>query len=177
MNIIAVRKDGSFRFRPDSTLNHQFLDYYRPDAVTALAAVPVIYTRLTKAGKCVAERFAHRYFDSFAFGFLIDDRTDGVPEAMTFSMDQTSFMGMDFRPLDDLAGCRFSFAINGETRCTLPSDFQPERFGEAIAAITSRSMLRLGDIVALDLSEAMDIEPGDKITLGSDAGEHTISIL
>lgn len=177
MNIIAVKQDGSFCFRPDSTLNHQFLDYYLPDAVTAIEAVPVIYTRLVKAGKCIAQRFAHRYFDSFAFGFLINDCTPGIPEAMRFSLDQTSVMGMDFSAMDLLPSCRFTFEVNGEIRYSAGALPGVEEFAAALAAVTARSMLRLGDIVAIELAPATALKQGDSVTLRTDAGEHTIKIL
>ena len=177
MNIIAVKPDGTFCFRPDSTLNHQFADYYRPDAVTALEVVPVVYTRLTKAGKCVAERFARRYFDSFAFGCLINDRTDSTADAMRFSMDQTSVMGMDFHPIEELPACKMVFEINGEALYTGEPPVDESLFATAIAAITSRSMLRLGDIVALEVTPPFTIEPGDTVALEANGNRHEIKIL
>ena len=78
MKIVVFFPDGEYCCRPDTTLNHNNSDYYCPEGVTALKAQPCIYTHIDKAGKCVAERFAHRYFKNIAFGWLLADSTAGA---------------------------------------------------------------------------------------------------
>ena len=177
MNIITVKPEGSFCFRPDSTLNHKFADYYCPDAVASLQVIPVIYTRVTKAGKCVAERFAQRYFDSFAFGCLINDTTDGVSTAMATSLDATSVLGMDFRPVDLLSQSSFALEVNGQTVFCMTGVPDVDQFAKAVAAVTARSMLRLGDIIALELCDAKAIARGDELSLVCDNASHSLKIL
>lgn len=176
MNIVIVKPAGDYYFRADSTLNHKFLDYYCPEAVASLQVTPVLYTRISKTAKCVAERFAKRYFDSFAFGCLIDDATAGITPAMAVSLDGTCVMGMDFRPVDDLP--RGSFSLRSGGHVLFQTDKAPDasRFASSIVAVSSRSMMRLGDILALELTPASPIERGETVTLCNCGIEHSFKI-
>lgn len=177
MNIIVFKRDGTWYHRPDSTLNHKYLDYYRPDYVASMQVVPVVYTRLTKAGKCIAPRFAGRYFGEFAFGCLIDDTTGGIAEAMASSMDFSSVMGMDFAPLGELPACPLSLEINGKAIFCATGAVDAQDFCSAISAISGRSTIRLGDIVAIEAGEPAGTEPGDTLSLVCGGQRHDIRIL
>ena len=113
MKIVAYRRGGDYCCRPDTTLNHNNSDYYCPEGVTSLKAVPCVYTHIDKAGKCVAERFARRYFKSAAFGCLLSDLAENVPEAVATSMDFTSILDMSFTDCDSPEAGDFTFCLNG----------------------------------------------------------------
>ncbi|MBQ3660263.1 MAG: hypothetical protein IJR25_08025 [Bacteroidales bacterium] len=177
MNIVIVKPGGDYYFRADSTLNHKFLDYYCPDAVERLAVVPVIYTRIKKTGKCVSDRFAQRYFDSFAFGCLINDTTGGVSPSMAVSLDATTVMGMDFSPIEDLPQSNFTLAVNDISVFKMGEVPGIECFTNALCAVTARSMLRMGDILALELAPPSAIGRGDTLILNTGSGSRSIKII
>ena len=176
MNIIVFKRDGTWCHRPDSTLNHKYLDYYRPDYVASMEVVPVVYTRLVKAGKCIAPRFAQRYFNEFAFGCLLIDTTAGVSEAMASSLDFSSVMGMDFAPLDALAECPLSLEIDGRACFSATGAVSREAFCNAISAISNRSTIRLGDIVAIEAGGSAEVRPGNTLSLLCGGMRHDIKI-
>ncbi len=174
MKIVVFRGAGDYICRPDTTLNHDNSDYYCPEGVGCLSAVPCVYTHIDKAGKCVAERFAGRYFSKVAFGCLLTDTNDDTAGDVATSMDFTSVMDMSW--LDPGQKPGYSFSVNSSEICSVSeADFVPQ-LKAALVDITRRTMLRIGDIIALELGPGTIVKPGDSITMSTDAGSHTIRI-
>lgn len=167
MKIVVARADGGFYFKPDNTLNHNNSDYYCPDGVTCLEVVPCIYTHINKAGKCVAGRFAGRYFDAFAFGCLLSDRSANADENISATTDFTSVMDMSWRPLESLPEGGFEIFVNGLRRFSMEKGIGSGVFADAICSVTSRCSLRIGDIVAIELGSAGEIAAGDTVLMES----------
>ena len=71
MNIVVRHLDGSCSCRPDTTWERENKDIYAIPAVNAYRFTPVLFVRVSKAGKCVGYRFAQRYYDGFNFGVLL----------------------------------------------------------------------------------------------------------
>ena len=175
MKIVVFRGAGDYVCRPDTTLNHDNSDYYCPEGVTALRAVPCIYTHIDKAAKCVAERFAGRYFSKFAFGCLLSDATGGTDGDVATSMDFTSVMDMAW--INPEEPCRYSFCINGQEIYCLDGRGQAPSFSIPLVEITRRTMLRIGDLIALELGSGTIVRPGDTITMATAAKSEEIRIL
>ena len=172
MKIVAYKSAGDYCCRPDTTLNHNNSDYWCPEGVSAMKAVPCIYTHIDKAGKCVAERFARRYFKTVAFGCLLTDAAEGTPPSVTTSMDFTSIMDMGW--MDNPEQTSLKFAMNGSEVFSADGKDYSEDFARAIVDITRRSTVRIGDIIALELGEGCTVKPGDTITMS--AGEKSVPI-
>ena len=178
MNIAVLKADGNgYFFRPDSTLNHAWYDYYCPDGVSALTAVPCVYTKIIKAGKCVSERFAPRYFNSFAFGCLLSDANPAVPEPVACTMDFTSVMDMDMAPLADLPESRFVLELNGKDVFATETPLNAKMFIDALTQITRLTTLRIGDVIAIELEPGVAVRQGDSLTLRYAGSAHSIKIL
>ena len=172
MKIVAYKSCGDYCCRPDTTLNHNNSDYWCPDGVSSLKAVPCIYTHIDKAGKCVAERFAKRYFKTVAFGCLLTDAAEGIPQAIATSMDFTSILDMGW--MEFPAQTSLKFDVNGSEVFSAPGKDYSEDFARAIVDITRRSTLRIGDIIAIELDEGCTVKPGDTITMST--GEKVVHI-
>ena len=165
MKIVAYKAGGNYCCRPDTTLNHNNSDYWCPEGVSLLKAVPCIYTHIDKAGKCVAERFARRYFKTVAFGCLLTDAAKGIPQAVATSMDFTSIMDMGW--MEAPAQTALKFDVNGSEIFAAAGKDYSEDFVRAIVDITRRSTLRIGDIIAIELGEGCTVKPGDVITMST----------
>ena len=176
MKIIVVKKGGGFYFKPDNTLNPNNSDYYCPEGVSTLEAVPCIYTHIIKAGKCVAVRFAGRYFDSFAFGCLLNDRTGAADADIAAATDFTSVLDMSWRPLESLPEGGFGILVNGQRRFCAEKGIGSEVFEQAICSVTRRCSLRIGDIVAVELGSAAEVKAGDTVTLETPGSRTDIRI-
>ena len=84
---------------------------------------------------------------------------------------------MDFFPAIGLTDSRLSLEINGTETCAVSSATLSGEFYKALSAISQRSTIRLGDIVALEIGPAGEIVPGDTISLCRDGEKQTIKIL
>ncbi len=71
MNItVKTYGSGSFVCRPDTTWERESRDFYIPEFCGALLYSPVVFARISKAGKCIAPKFVRRYYDGMNFGVL-----------------------------------------------------------------------------------------------------------
>ena len=164
MKIVVVKASGEWYCKPDNTLNHNNSDYYCPEGVVALEAVPCIYTHIDKAGKCVARRFAGRYWSRLAFGLMLVDRSATAESAMASAMDFTSVLDMAWQPDCHLVPGQFALEINGEQRYRLEEEFNIDTINDAICRITARTSLRIGDIVAIEAGSGFPAAAGDTLT-------------
>ena len=78
--------------RPDTTWERENRDFYAPDCVHELFWTPVIFARISKAGKAIGKKFAGRYYDSFGFGMLMYTGQGQI--AFTSCADHTSILPM-----------------------------------------------------------------------------------
>lgn len=177
MKIVAYKRGGEYCCRPDTTLNHNNSDYYCPDGVTALKAVPCVYTHIDKAGKCVAPRFARRYFRSVAFGCLLSDASEGAIQDVSASMDFTSIMDMSFADSESPGAGDYTFSVNGAKVYSSGGNCFIEELAEAIVEITRLTSLRIGDIVALELCDAITVGSGDILGMSSSSRSIPIKII
>lgn len=165
---IAVFTGSTYYFRPDSSLNHEVIDYYVPDGVEKLLFIPCIYGRICKAGKAVQEKFVGRYCSEYGFGCLIDDVTEGVPFGEAHSLDRTSALREHFLSADECRSRSFSFSAGEGRESVLETgEAIPEMVSSAIVTITRRSSFRRGDYVVVPLSDGFPLEVGDTIKMVS----------
>ena len=71
MNIIVITADGHVRCRPDTTWEREDKDIYAPEQVSSYSYSPVLFARISKAGKCIGEKFVDRYYDAVNYGMLL----------------------------------------------------------------------------------------------------------
>ncbi len=165
MNIIAVPYNSKgFYLRPDTTLNRNWGDFYVPDFVTSLSAIPFAYVKICKAGKAILQKFAERYYGTVEYGIAVRAVSINEKEPVTFSVansfDYSTYLSEDRETSSDLP----EFSKNGIPVCRLA---QPpkEDIEQAIEKITSIISIRYGDILLFELHEGVPVIPGDKIGL------------
>ena len=169
MNII-VRPYGSelCYCRPDTTWERENRDLYSPECVNAWEWAPVIFARISKAGKCISPKFASRYYDSLNFGALL--YVGGVEKAYGSCADHTSILPLPlYNPaVFETEGNKAEFIKNDEVIFSLETpgtgyvnmqaDCEATRLlqlaEEAICKASELTSLRIGDYVAIELSHA-----------------------
>ena len=79
MNII-VKPYGSdlCHCRPDTTWERENKDFFSPECVNEIYWTPVVFARVSKAGKCVGSKFVGRYYDAVGCGMLLYCGTSGL---------------------------------------------------------------------------------------------------
>lgn len=164
MNII-VRPYGSDMCycRPDTTWERENRDLYSPDCVNAWNWTPVLFARISKAGKCISPKFASRYYDSLNFGALL--YIGGTDVASGSCADHTSILPLPlFNPVVmETEGNRFEVVKNEEVVFSLETPAAGSlqdtssllQAAEAsICKASELTSLRIGDYVAVELAPA-----------------------
>ena len=81
MNIIVKPYGGDLCYcRPDTTWERENKDFYSPECVNEIYWTPVVFARVSKAGKCVGRKFVERYYDGIGCGMLMYCSTSGSEE-------------------------------------------------------------------------------------------------
>ena len=72
MNIIVKPYGSNLCYcRPDTTWERENKDFYSPECVNDIYWTPVVFARVSKAGKCVGRKFVERYYDGVGCGMLL----------------------------------------------------------------------------------------------------------
>jgi len=183
MNIVVVPfcSDGYY-CRPDTTLEKEPKDYYLPDVVTELSAAPVIFIKITKAGKSIGEKFAGRYYDSFGAGLLLYAENILLTETPTAfseatSLDSSSYLPSDVKPIAAITHFACKLQINGIDAVDMSVDDTIIPYiNEFISLISSRTSLRIGDIIAFETFDRVPVKQGDNVKVLSESFDYCFEI-
>lgn len=150
MNII-IKPYGSDSCycRPDTTWERENKDFYVPDNVRTLYWTPVVFARISKAGKCINPKFASRYYDAFNFGLLI--YTDEENIAFSSCADHSSLLPLPLYNPVVAEGEENLYQVmkNGEEIFCTRAD--KSLIEEAVCKASQRTSVRIGDFVAVEL--------------------------
>ncbi|MCQ2180630.1 MAG: hypothetical protein MJY50_01010 [Bacteroidales bacterium] len=158
MNIAVLTSGGKVIVRPDTTRVKDGEDAYMPEFVKALEWTPVLYTRICKSGRSVSDGFAARYFDNFGFGALL------YPSELLYDCSEESFACascLDHTSIINLDGLSSKEAIRPDSQMTVDINGESRNFiipdagavlTRAIVQVTRYCWLRVGDVVAVELS-------------------------
>ena len=149
MNIIVKPYGSSICYcRPDTTWERENKDFYSPECVNEIYWTPVVFARISKAGKCVGKKFVERYYDGVGCGMLmycgdsvIVDKSSILPHPL-------------FQPvvLDDEKEFVVNVSpINQDSSVILSG--AKDLLEEAICNASQLTSLRIGDFVAVELRE------------------------
>lgn len=140
--------------RPDTTWERENRDFYSPDCIDEIYWTPVIFARISKAGKCISRKFASRYYDAVGYGMLMYCRRDEVTEsAFTSCLDHSSILPFPlYNPVvleneDNTYEVQKDNMVIFSTGCTGTGQIE-----DAISRASETTSLRIGDFVALELS-------------------------
>ena len=154
MNII-VKPYGSdiCHCRPDTTWERENRDFYSPECVNEILYAPVVFARISKAGKCIGDKFVERYYDGIGCGMLM---YCGISDQqVTSCVDHTSILPSPMYNPVVMEGCQeFSVMKNGESIAKLETaeSLWKVLLREAICKASKLTSLRIGDYVAVELT-------------------------
>ena len=97
MNIVVRSREKYCICRPDTSWERENKPVYAQEAVQGYDFAPVLFVRICKAGKCIAEKFASRYYDAFNFGILLSGRLrlgedSGTGASVSDCLDHSSIL-------------------------------------------------------------------------------------
>ena len=154
MNIIIKPynpQEGLFYFKPDTTLNRDYTNLYLPHFIKRVEAKELFYTRIDRAGKGIAERYASRYFSKGNYALSISIAPDIFPNA---APSATPSAAPNTTPSAAIINRSVANSID-YSFYSMPAEKieEPqliEEFCKYIAQITEIISLRTGDIIAIE---------------------------
>ena len=164
------KKEPVIFLKPDSALLKDGKPFFLPDFSDELHYETEIVVRICRLGKCVAPRFAHRYYDAVTVGidFTARDmqrrfREAGYPWELCKGFDGSAVIGR-FVPLPEVGGdvqrLEFHLDIDGQT---------------VQRGCTADMLFRVDDIIAY-VSRFMTLKMGDLLYTGTPAGVGPVSV-
>lgn len=165
-----VPSEPMFFLKPDSALLIKNKPFFYPDFSNEIHYEVELVVKISRLGKHIEERFAHRYYNEVGLGvdFTARDlqrqaKEKGHPWEIAKAFDQSAVLGRDFLPLADL----------GEIQNI---NFSLERNGEVVQDGNSKDMIFSVDKLVAYVSKFMTLKIGDIIYTGTPAGVGQVAI-
>ena len=168
MNIIVKPYGSNLCYcRPDTTWERENKDFYSPECVNDIYWTPVVFARVSKAGKCVGRKFVERYYDGVGCGMLLYCGTsttsfDGSAGVRWLSevVDRSSILPHPlFQPvvLEDekefIVSCQHDAQGDAAPSHNIILSGAKDLLEEALCNASQLTSLRIGDFVAVELKE------------------------
>jgi 2-keto-4-pentenoate hydratase/2-oxohepta-3-ene-1,7-dioic acid hydratase in catechol pathway len=142
--------------KPDSALLKKNKPFFLPDFSKNLQYEAEVVLRISKLGKGIAAKYAHRYYDALTIGIDFTARDlqhrfsqAGHPWELSKTFDGSAPVGT-FLPADgfpDHAGIGFTLEVNGEIRQEGNTSDLIFGFSEIIAYVSKYYTLKTGDLI------------------------------
>lgn len=153
----------------DSAILYTGRPFFVPDFAHHFVATPTIVVRTGRLGKCIASKFAHRYWDAMTAAFSVKACQGDDPrvEALDRAFDGAAIVGdwVDQASLDDPMHATVSLAVNGEEVSNNCLDDMQQPLHELISAVSTRCSIKMGDMILTgDAGQGHQLAPGDRLT-------------
>ncbi len=154
----ALPSEPVFFLKPDTAMLRNNDPFYIPHFSEEVHYECELIVRINRVGRCIEERFAHRYYDEVGLGIDFTARdlqrraiAEGLPWEAAKAFDCSAAISPRFVPLAELGGdvqnLRFELAVDGEVRqrgFTGDMLFPVDRL---IAHVSRFITLRMGDLL------------------------------
>ena len=160
--------------KPDTALLRDNQPFYYPDFSHDIHFEVEIVLKISKIGKNIEEKFAHKYFEEIALGidFTARDlqsklKAKGLPWDLAKGFDGSAPISnfvnkMDFENINEL---NFSLQQNGEIRQDGNTKMMLWNMSQQIAFMSKYFTLRSGDLIFTGTPEGVGpVAIGDKLT-------------
>ena len=164
-------QDGAIQsyLMADSSILYTGRPFFLPDFAQRFVAVPSIVVRTGRLGKCIAPKFAHRYWDAFtaAFSVMAQDGDQPVLTALDRAFDGAAMVGdwVEAASLADPLHEPVEVMIDGTvvSRCCLADMQHP--LDELLAGVSTRCSIKMGDLLFTgDAGPQHTLVPGNRLT-------------
>ncbi len=155
--------------KPDTALLKEGNPFFLPDFSDDVQYETELVVKVSRLGKNISERFAHRYYDEVTVGidFTARDlqkkqKELGLPWEIAKGFDHSAAIGsfISMEEAGDLQGLSFHLDINGET----------------VQSGNSREMIYTVDRIIAYISRFFTLKIGDLIFTGTPAGVGPVKI-
>jgi len=160
-------------FKPDTAILRNNEPFYYPDYSNDIHHEVELILRISREGKNIEKKFAHKYYDAIGLGidFTARDlqskaKAKGLPWTLAKGFNGSAPVS-EFLPLDqfpDLQNINFKLDVNGETKQKGNSQLMMNNFDDIIAYISKFITLKKGDIIFTGTPEGVGpVKIGDRL--------------
>lgn len=161
--------------KPDSSLISKHNPFYTPNFSKQISFNLNLIVKINRIGKCIAENFATKYYNSLSFGinFIAEDllqilKKSRLPWDQAIGFDGSTTIA-DFLPtIDFLNHSKISLILNDRSIFSIPLHNFEQKINTAIHLSSNFFTLKIGDLLAIQLSENFPIKPTNNIELEID---------
>lgn len=162
-------EDPVIFMKPDSALLKDGKPFFLPDEMGQIDYEAELVVRISRLGKSIPQRFAHRYYDAVTLGIDFTARelqrrlrSEGKPWEMCKAFDGSAAIGewIDVDKFRDIQAIHFHLDINGKT---------------VQEGCTSDMLYKVDELVAY-VSRWFTLKTGDLIYTGTPAGIGAVNI-
>jgi 2-keto-4-pentenoate hydratase/2-oxohepta-3-ene-1,7-dioic acid hydratase in catechol pathway len=143
--------------KPDTALQKEGWPFFIPEFSEQVEYETELVVRICRLGRCIPERFAHRYYQEVTVGldFTARDlqrqlRGEGLPWELCKAFDNSAVVG-SFVPLAELGkpiqDLRFEMQLNGELRQQGHTADMLHTVDHIVAYASRYFMLKTGDLI------------------------------
>jgi acylpyruvate hydrolase len=160
--------------KPDTALLKNNAPFYYPDFSNDIHHEVEIVIRISREGKNIQEKFAHKYFDQLGLGidFTARDlqskaKQKGLPWAIAKGFNGSApiseFISLDDFP--DLQNINFGLQVNGEEKQKGNTKHMIYNFSYLVAYLSNFFTLKKGDLIYTGTPEGVGpVKVGDRLT-------------
>ncbi|OKL39956.1 fumarylacetoacetate hydrolase family protein [Pontibacter flavimaris] len=160
-------------FKPDTAILRNNEPFYYPEYSNDVHHEVELLLRVSREGKNIEQKFAHKYYDAIGLGidFTARDlqakaKAKGLPWTLAKGFNGSAPVS-EFLPLSDfpdLHNINFRLDVNGETRQQGNSKLMLHPFDEIIAYISKFITLKKGDIIYTGTPQGVGpVKIGDRL--------------
>lgn len=159
--------------KPDSALLRNNAPFYLPDFANVFHHEVELVIKISRLGKNIEEKFAHRYYEEIGLGidFTARDLQDelrgkGLPWEKCKAFDGSAVLS-EFTPkmrFADIQNIQFKLLVNGELRQTGNSRDMINSIDQIIAHVSRYFTLKIGDLIYTGTPAGVGaVEVGDRL--------------
>lgn len=163
------KEDARCYLMADSSVLYTGRPFFIPDFAQRFVAAPTIVVRTGRLGKCIAPKFAHRYWDAVTAGFSVMacQDVDGRMEALDRAFDGAAIVG-DWVPaasVEDMLHTIVEVKVDDTlvSRHCLADMRLP--LADALSAVSTRCSIKMGDLLFTgDAGTPFTLSPDMRLT-------------
>ncbi|WP_278590467.1 fumarylacetoacetate hydrolase family protein [Capnocytophaga ochracea] len=149
--------------KPDTAIHNLEIPYYIPDFTKDLHYEIELVLKINQNGKCISEKFAHKYYDEIAVGIdftacdlQVELSQKGLPWEQAKAFDSSAIVG--------------KFVSKETIESSSSIQFHLDKNGSTVQKGNTAEMLRDFDVIISEVSQFFTLRKGDLIFTGTPKG-------
>lgn len=157
------------RLMADSSILYTGRPFFLPDFAQRFVATPTIVVRTGRLGKCIAAKFAYRYWDAMTAGFAVR-AVQGDDERLMeldYAFDGAVIVGewVETAALQDPSQILVEARVGDQLLSSHRLADMHQPVGELLSAVSRRCSIKMGDLLLTgEAGQAHTLAAGDHLT-------------